>query len=214
MKPLAVLPVTRRADPAMLGNGAFERVSGDRYYTEAWVTEALLDRVRFRGTIWEPACGRGDMVEVLRRYGYRVVASDIAGAELGCGGARAADFLTTPPLCTGEFSIVTNPPYTLAEQFIRAALRLTRAGGGMVAMIMRNEYDCAASRRDLFERRAFTTKLVLTRRPKWVDALAPHSASPRHNFAIYLWDHRHRGPARIAWLPSRQPDLLAQGARR
>ena len=199
-----ILPVTRRADPSMLGNGAFERVEYDRYNTEAWVTEALLDRVKFRGTIWEPACGRGDMVAVLAAHGYQVVASDIAGDNLGCKGAAKADFLTSYPP-DGTFSIVTNPPYGSAEKFIREALKLTKSCLGQVAMIMRNEYDCAAGRRYLFEQPAFATKFVLTRRPKWIDAKMQHSASPRHNFAWYVFDHRHSGPATIEWLPSKLP---------
>lgn len=196
-----ILPVTRRADPSMLGNGAFERVEYDRYWTQGWVTCALLERIGFRGWIWEPACGRGDMVTVLQEAGYLVIASDIAGDSLGCNIAGKHNFLTDGPVsgARGEFSIITNPPYVLAEEFIREALKLTRRDGGMVAMLMRNEYDCAASRRYLFEQPAFRAKLVLTKRPTWVDG--EQTASPRHNFSWYIWDHRHHGPAEIARIP-------------
>jgi len=202
---LAILPVTRRLDPAMLGDNGFERVEGDRYFTETWVTQALLDAVRFRGWIWEPACGRGDMVKILEEYGYAISASDIAGDSLGCTTAHKIEFLTgrMEVDLNDEFSIVTNPPYIMAEEFIRRSLELTKHAGGMVAMLMRNEYDCAASRRDLFERDCFAAKLVLTRRPRWVDDR--HSASPRHNFAWYLWDWQHSGAARIEWLPREAP---------
>jgi hypothetical protein len=115
--------------------------------------------------------------------------------------AVAADFLACRSLPPGVRSIVTNPPYALAEQFLRRALDLTRPAKGMVAMLFRNEYDSASGRRDLFERPPFAAKLVLTRRPRWVDALQQNSASPRHDFAWYLWDHYHSGPATIGWLP-------------
>jgi hypothetical protein len=190
----------KNADPAMRGSG-FARVEGDRYWTEAWVTRALLSKVRFRGTIWEPACGRGDMAHVLFANGYKVIISDIAGDTLGCVGASRTNFLTHGSPGDATFSIVTNPSYTLAEAFIRKALELTQRAGGMVAMLLRNEYDCAASRRDLFERESFAAKFVLTKRPKWADGIGRHSASPRHNFAWFLWDWEHRGPARIEWLP-------------
>ena len=191
----------KNADIAMRGS-CFERVEGDRYWTEPWVTKALLDKVKFRGTVWEPACGRGDMVNVLAGYGYDVLKSDIAGDALGCKNASKADFLAqSSSPCHGPFSIVTNPPYTLAEAFIRQALELTEHYVGGVAMLLRNEYDCAAGRRELFEHEAFAAKLVLTRRPKWVDS--GHSASPRHNFAWYVWEWGHdaRRHARIEWLP-------------
>jgi hypothetical protein len=60
-------------------------------------------------------------------------------------------------------------------------------------------YDCAASRRYLFEQQPFAMKLILTKRPKWKDA--DHTASPRHNFAWYLWDYRHSGAPVLGWLP-------------
>ena len=49
----------------MLGEAGFQRIEGDRYFTEPWVTRALLSRVKFYDPIWEPACGRGDMADVL-----------------------------------------------------------------------------------------------------------------------------------------------------
>jgi len=186
----------------MLGEAGFERVEGDRYWTESWVTQALLDAVRFRGLIWEPAAGRGDMADVLHANGYQVTCSDIAGSALGCSGAAESDFLTHTSPGDGTFSIVTNPPYVHAEAFIRKALELTARSSGMVAMLLRNEYDCAAGRSDLFEREPFACKLVLTKRPRWLDALAHHSASPRHNFAWYVWDYNHSGRANIRWIPA------------
>jgi hypothetical protein len=187
---------------AMLGESGYARVEGDQYWTEPWVTKALLDRVKFRGMVWEPACGRGDMADVLVENGYKVMCTDIAGASLGYNAAETLDFLTQSSPVDGPFSIVTNPPFTLAEKFICHALDLTSRAGGMVAMLLRNEYDCAAKRRGLFENEAFAAKLVLTKRPRWVEL---HFASPRHNFAWYVWDHKHsfcvNGKARIEWLP-------------
>jgi len=188
----------------MLGTSGYARQPLDFYATEPWVTKALLDAVKFRGMIWEPACGRGDIVRVLEATGYKVIATDIVGDDLGCQAAGRADFLAPhiirgmPPLA---LSIVTNPPYEFAEAFLRRALKLTESHYGQVAMLFRNEYDCAAGRRDLFERPSFAAKLVLTRRPRWLDANAQHSASPRHAFAWYVWDHLHAGPATISWIP-------------
>ena len=186
---------------AMLGEAGFQRVDGDRYWTEHWVTHALLNAVTFRGLTWEPAAGRGDIADVLVEHDYQVWCSDIAGAALGCKSAGELDFLTATSPGDGTFSIVTNPPYFAAEAFVRKALELTERSSGMVAMLFRNEYDCAAGRRDLFERESFRAKLVLTKRPRWVDGLDQKSASPRHNFAWYLWDHRHSGGHEIRWVP-------------
>lgn len=185
---------------AMHGESGYERRPGDTYNTESWVTEALLDAIPFRMPVWEPAAGRGDMVAVLRqRFGFAdVIVSEIEGDRLGCVGAAELDFLISRNSAT---SIVTNPPYVAARRFIDHALALTRERAGMVAMLLRNEYDCAASRRDLFEEAPFAAKLVLTRRPRWLDDKGQHSASPRHNFAWFLWDHHHEGPPILRYLP-------------
>ena len=65
----------------MLGTSGYERRQRDSYYTQAWVTEALVSQVELRNTLWEPAAGRGDMTAVLRDAGYRVTESDIAWSE-------------------------------------------------------------------------------------------------------------------------------------
>ena len=91
---------------------------------------------------------------------------------------------------SGCVSIVTNPPYDQAEVFIRRALELTKPARGMIAMLLRNEYDCAMSRVDLFRKAPFALKLVLTKRPRW---FKNDIASPRHNFAWFVWDWRQVG---------------------
>lgn len=177
----------------MLGESGYQRIEGDAYFTPSWVTKALLSRIRFRRSyVWEPACGRGDMAKAIEEDGYRVHATDLHDRGYGRAGE---DFLakTAPSLDP----IVTNPPYALAEAFVRHALHLTAPFKAEVAMLLRNEWDSARTRRDLFEHPAFHQKLVLTKRPRWVE---DDRASPRHNFSWFIWDHaRAAGPATIGW---------------
>jgi hypothetical protein len=182
----------------MLGNSGFDRQPLGQYFTPTWCTEALLSQVQLRGAIWEPAAGRGDMVSVLEGAGHRVIASDIVGADLGCIGAEPIDFLAATSLLDGVTSVVTNPPYDQIKRFIEHALSLTRDRQGMVAMLARCEFDSAAGRKHLFDRSPFITKVVLTKRPKWSDM---DIASPRHNFAWFVWDWHHTGPATLRYAP-------------
>src|SRR5215471_15192597 len=58
-------------------NSGYERKNLDAYATPSWVTEALVGFIVARpGSIWEPACGTGEMVEVLKRD-FVVLATDI-----------------------------------------------------------------------------------------------------------------------------------------
>jgi hypothetical protein len=183
------------SDAAMLGSSGYARVANDAYFTPEWCTEALLRKVRLRGAVWEPACGDGAICRVLDRHGYRVVASDIA--DYGYPSARA-DFLQHGRLGDAVYSIVTNPPYEHAEDFVRHALNQMESGTGPVAMLLRHEWDCAGSRRDLFERAPFARKITLTKRPRWSEE---NKASPRHNFAWFVWDFNHRLPPLLEWAP-------------
>ena len=89
----------------------------DFYPTPDWATYALIDNERFEGRIWEPACGDGTMVRVLRDTGRPVDASDLYNRGYGEIGL---DFLKESR--TVE-NIVTNPPYNSAEGFVEAGLR-------------------------------------------------------------------------------------------
>lgn len=184
------------SDVAMAGPVKYERIEGDAYFTrEEWVTEALLDARPFPNQVWECAAGGGHMVNVLRGRGHTVRATDIT--DHGFPLDAQQDFLTA---MTYDWpgAVITNPPYDHAEAFIRKALLVTQIERGCVAMLLRNEYDCAKSRSYLFaEHPAFFMKIVLRRRPRWVEG---PGASPRHNFAWYVWDwaNTHQVPA-IRW---------------
>ena len=163
------------------GESGYERIEGDRYYTEPWVTHALLSRFKFAPAIWEPAAGMGHMSSVIAMHGYDVLSTDIHPVE--ANNIFYGDFLQSENCMTRD--IITNPPYDYAEAFINHALFLAEENYNRVAMLLRNEYDSASSREYLFDQHpAWDTKLVLTRRPRWV----VDSGSPRHNYAWFIWD--------------------------
>jgi len=174
-------PLSPNNDPVIMA-ATYERREWDHYETEEWVTEVLLRHESF-SKVWEPAVGKGKMANVFKKHGVDVYGSDILDYGFGYD---IADFL----LAWGnpdQRDIVTNPPFAedLADQFIEHALLLTRPFGGRVAMLLRNEFDCAAGRSHLFGDKPFACKIVLTRRPRWVDGT---TGSPRHNYAWYIWN--------------------------
>jgi hypothetical protein len=189
-------------DLAMLGTSGFERRPADCYETPEWVTEALLNKIKLRGYVWEPACGSGKMSKVIRAHSYECCETDIAFTPQEF--IQPLDFLTTDLLHSpypGETkTIMTNPPYNQAEAFIRHAIDLMRPVGGMVVMLLRNEYDCASRRNDLFSdpKSCFSEKYVITKRIRWIEG---SKISPRHNFSWYKWDFLHNGEPGIRYLP-------------
>jgi hypothetical protein len=134
----------------MLGDSGYERIDADAYFTPPENVDCLSQFVTFPSIIWEPACGSGNITQRLQEFGHEVISSDLHdyGFEEQIG---TFDFLAaeTPP--TGCRAIVTNPPYgDLVEKFIRHGLKLMKPKGGIVALFLRNEYDCGKNRMDLF----------------------------------------------------------------
>src|SRR5262252_2159476 len=80
----------------------------DLYETPAVAVEALLRVERLPHRIWEPACGRGAIVNVLRAAGHDVVASDLIDYGAGTGGV---DFLKTT--IAPAALVLTNPPFKI-----------------------------------------------------------------------------------------------------
>lgn len=178
-------------DKAMSTSG-YDRIANDAYFTiEEWCTEALFETFiqnhphKFQGDIWEPACGAGLMSEVIKRYNENVISTDIY--DWGYG--EVQDFMTAEP--QGDH-IVTNPPYEreISEPFVRRAIEMIENKQiKSVSMLMRNEWDCAYGRRDLFtNNNHFSAKITLLKRPRWFEKREGDS-SPRHNYAWYHWSY-------------------------
>jgi hypothetical protein len=169
----------------------YVRAKDDAYMTPAWCTLAVCPHIEKRAKyIWEPACGSGKMESALLSYGFRVAATDIATGN---------DFLDYVNISNDAWiqAIVTNPPFSRAEDFIVQALALMKPQQGLVAMLLRCDYDHAKTRRYLFgDCKAFAKKLVLTRRIRWIEG---STGSPSFNHAWFIWDYQHRGPPELAY---------------
>lgn len=170
-------------------NSEYTRIAGDDYATPGWVTKALLDvDPYFPGPIWECAPGDGHMVRTLQERGHTVAQTSM-------------DFLSSTIPLDAARSIITNPPYVLATQFIRHALQMMMPRHGKVAMLLPMAFDCAGGRRDLFgECKYFSAKYVLTKRIRWAN-IEQKAAGPSQNHAWFVWDWAHTDLPTIGYLP-------------
>lgn len=66
------------------------REKNDFYATDPKALELLLDIEEFNPNVWECACGKGHLSEVLKKYGYNVRSTDLVDRGYGEGGI---DFL-------------------------------------------------------------------------------------------------------------------------
>lgn len=138
------------------GNTAYQRAKSDYYPTPPEATQALLDFLQLpkETVIWEPACGDGHMVDVIRSNGYSVVASDILdGTDYLC--SQKPD---------GVNYIITNPPFSQAKEFIKRSIYHNIP----FAFLLKSQFWHAKNRYDLFYQQPPTWILPLTWRPDFL----------------------------------------------
>ena len=104
----------------------------DDFPTPPWATRALCEWLMKWGAdssddIIEPACNRGHMVAALLEYFDKVAASDVHDYGYGY---KIHDYVSGDPP-RGDWTI-TNPPFRLAEQFIRQGLKASSKGAAVI----------------------------------------------------------------------------------
>lgn len=136
------------ADAIITSYRKWERKPADLYPTPVDGTESLIPALKAMKRpdgqpikrIWEPACGDGRLARVLEWHGFEVIATDLR--EYPGYGYGGLDFLCEHPVTKWGWdiqdidAIVTNPPFSLAEEFIRRALTFTPN----VAMLLKQTY--------------------------------------------------------------------------
>lgn len=171
---------------------------GDDFYaTPREAVEALL-AIEAKwipgGLIWEPACGDGAIVNVLRERGRNVFASDLV--DRGCKPSHQYDFLTglAPPDAN---SIITNPPFKLAREFVDRSL----ATVPYVAMLLRLAFLEGAARKPWFESTPLARVHVSSRRLPMMhrDGWEGPKAGSAVCHAWFVWDTRHEGQPHVQW---------------
>jgi hypothetical protein len=166
------------------------------FATHPDATLALLSVEDLPGGVWEPACGRGDIAEVILRRPE--VSSLLATDLVDRGYGTTEDFFEVASLPPGVNHVVTNPPYELAEEFVRHALHL--APPGKVAMLLRTVWLEGQRRRErLWERDPPARVWVFSRRPLFARDGGPWQ-SGLISFSWFVWDRSHSGPPALGWI--------------
>ena len=173
----------------------------DVYETPIEAVPALLGVERLPDSIWEPCCGSGAIVRVLRESRFRVHATDLV--DHGCPASESAvDFLLEQRAPDGVEAIVTNPPFKLADQFVVHALRLVPR----VIMLLRLAFLESERRSPILDSgnlarvHVFKNRLPMMHRSGWTGPRATSSIP----FAWFCWDRKHVGKPtfdRISWKP-------------
>ena len=169
-----------------------EREKDDFYPTPPNATRALLDREKFEGTIWESACGKGHMAEVMKEYGYEVISTDLVDRGYGETGIN---FLETE-VDKKVGNVVTNPPFKIAQEFIEKGLEVSE---GKVAMLLKLAFLEGVKRNEMFKNTPLKKVYVFSKRLNF-DFEKREKSSPLMAFAWFVWEHGYEGKPEIEWI--------------
>lgn len=178
---------------------------GDLYETPYSMTRQLLNVEHFSPgeMTLEPACGNGAIVRVLEEHGLKVFGFDIA---------QGVDFLAMDYEDRPWAQIITNPPYSMALEFV---LQAKRSCSHKFAFLLPLDYLHGQERFNrLFQDDEFPLARVwvFTRRPLLGDPLRDDGKFARtgtSTFAWFVWDRYHRGPAQLGHLDNQEFVLKA-----
>lgn len=183
------------------GKGIHDRADGDFYATQSKTTEALLNRLKLNGSILEPACGMGHISEVLRKYypNQEIVSTDLYDRNYGEIGI---DFLT----CNygRKFdNIITNPPFSLAKEFVEKGLELVN---DKVILLLKIQFLESKSRKEFLENSPLKYIYIFSERQSTLkdglelNPLTNKAWSTTLLLAWFIWEKGYNGEPIVRWL--------------
>ncbi len=178
-------------------NRGIERQENDFYSTPAWCVHRLLERLRLPGGMWlEPCVGEGAIVRAVSEVRHDLtwdVNDLVLRPHFDLGLSTLVDQVTEQNFLDYEglnrnvnqygkpYDVcITNPPYSLAEEFIEHALSLST----VVVMLLRLNFLGSAKRLPLFERVGIPSVYVLPNRPSFMG----DGTTDATEYAWFVWD--------------------------
>lgn len=180
-----------------------ERVEDDYYATPYVGTQMLLDNVDFTGNFLEPCVGGGHIADVIKKHYDK---ADVLGSDLvdrGYPNTLVEDFLTYD--FDRKFdNIITNPPYSLAQEFLEKGMEVVN-NNGKIAMFLKIQFLEGAKRREMFKNYPPKYIYVFTKRQNpWRNgSQVDENGKPWSStmcFAWFIWEKGSKSEPIIRWL--------------
>lgn len=189
------------------GNPESERVEYDYYATNPKAVEMLLKEYIFNGNkMLEPCVGAGHIADAVKSFrGYEDV--EITGVDLinrDYPNTIITDFLEWDNGEKYDF-IISNPPYSLAQEFIEHGLDLLVPNGQM-AMFLKIQFLEGQKRKFFFEDNppkyvyVFRNRMATWNNGEPVDPKTGKKWATTMCHAWFIWEKDFKGEPIVRWL--------------
>lgn len=186
------------------GNSTSKREENDFYATDPKTLKLFLYEFwkdnSFEGDILEPACGQGHISKTLKEMlpNFNIISTDLIDRGYGQGGLN---FLTHDYGRTFN-TVITNPPFSLAKEFIEKSLEITDK---YVIMLCKIQLLEGVKRKDMFLNTPLKYIYVhTTRQATWKEGKSTDSKGKKWAttmcLAWFVWDKDYQGEPIIRWI--------------
>lgn len=161
----------------------------DKFYTPSYVIQALLDHHKLIPPILEPAAGELAISQMIEKHiNQKVVTNDI---DKNMPTDTHRDFLEcmfSVSLLDLYPTIVTNPPFCLAQEFIEQARRLINPGGDVI-MLLKINFLGSTKRVPFWRDNPLYKIIIVTPRPPFKQG----SGTDNCEYAWFIWRDGYYG---------------------
>ena len=191
------------------GNPVNPRVDHDFYATDPKAVYMLLNSYHIKGnTVLEPCVGAGHIANAIENY-YFLEKDDltVTGIDIvdrGYKNTIISDFLLYETDKKYD-CIITNPPYSLAQEFIEKGMNLLADSGQMI-MFLKLQFLEGIKRREFFEKYppkyiyVFRNRMATWNNGNEVDPKNGKKWSTTMCHAWFIWEKNSNTEPLIRWL--------------
>ena len=188
------------------GNPENGRVENDYYATNPKAVEMLLTNYTFdAATILEPCVGGGHIANAINNFfaNQRVI-TGLDLVDRGYPNTIVQDFLTWETDRKFE-GIITNPPFSLAQEFIEKGMELLTDDGQM-AMFLKIQFLEGAKRKEFFEKYppkyiyVFRNRMATWNNGNEVDPNTGKRWATTMCHAWFIWEKGSKTEPIVRWL--------------
>lgn len=178
---------------SLVGYNPQGRPEADYYPTPERATLALLRHITIQDrTVWEPACGNGDISRILEKHGSYVISSDLHDYGFGRSGVNFLEVFQKE-----SDTIITNPPFMLANQFLAQGLNL---GVKRIYFLLKLAFLEGNKRSKLLEASPLSRVMVFRKRLTMTRNGLPMKNGGMIPFAWFEWQEGYHGSPTIIWI--------------
>lgn len=178
----------------------WQRHPDDWYVESECCSDALFALIghEIKGTVCDPACGRGNILNAAQRAGFQTEGYDIVDRGAGLRHPfLVADFFAGNEVYDNVFS---NPPYKHADAFLEQAIERSR---GFTALLLNAKWANAGRRSARLQQLPLRYVFAVTPRPSMPPGpVIEAGITPGGGTQDYSWfvtQRGYQGPPQFGW---------------